>query len=223
MSFKQKQLTPAVDHRPADYNRAIVELGLKKAGLERDCEIKVREINELDQKRADIEAKIAKEEAIYNSMVLKPHAELKADLEQKISGHKITLTNLLVNLDEIRITIAHDKKIVQDLSNEITDLKNQLVDNKEKLETAILKAKGELEIIRNKITQAAQELQLLSAQSEQAKRDFSATDQATKNAIQKQKDYEAFLERKTRDLQIWEDRLKPLFKEKFSNGEMKFV
>ena len=211
------------DTRPVDYNRAIVQLGLKKAELERDYEIKLREVNELDQKRTNIEEKIKKEQAIYDSMVLKPHAELKADLEEKISGHKVILIDLLANLDEIRGVIARDKQIIVDLTWKIEDLKKQIVDNEEKLKTAILKANEELVIIRNQIKNAVIELQLLLTKSEQAKKDFTIADQDTKNAIQKQKDYEAFLERKTRDLQIWEQRLSPLFKEKYPNGEMKFV
>jgi hypothetical protein len=204
-------------------DKEIAELQVKKASLYNDIEAAIKEINFLSSTKSAITKKIQEEQAVYDSMVIRPHAELAAELEQKKIAHQENLQNLNRKLELVIIEIEKQTKVLDNIYSRITEATANFEKKQMEFKKISSNFQTTLAAVKGKTQEAQIELKNILKQNDQAKKEI---EEAKKNIIAeqiKQNIYAASLERKAQDLAIWQKRLDPLFKNKYPQGEMKFI
>jgi len=220
--LKEAQPNPGSAYAgPSD--KEIADLQVKKAGLVNDISTAYGQLKILHAQSVDLQKKIAVEQKLYDSMVLQTTAEMQAELEKKVAAHQVILAELEKKLETVTIEIEKQTKFKDRLLSEIKDLDTELQKKQNSFAEEIKKSQSVLSGLNDQISSAQTELNIILVDSNKAKKEAEHAKADTVAYRIQQNDYAAFLDRKARDLAIWEKRLMPAFKEKYPDGEMKFV
>ena len=204
-------------------SKSTAQLQVEKANLINGLDQLRREVNDLSVRKNQLEMDISREQNLYDTMVLKTTAEMQADLEDRIEEAKKVLQDLMGELENVKIELASKNSLLNETKGELAKLKQEIDKANAEFQRNLEESKKILASVHKELESAQGRLSKIVKNIEKEKANEIAAKKNTEMYIQQQADYAKSLERKNRDLKIWQKRLDPLFKQKFPNGEMKFV
>ena len=206
-----------------EVSKTTAQLQVEKANLINGLDQLRREVNDLSVRKNQLEIEISREQNLYDTMVLKTTAEMQADLEDRVDQTKKVLQGLENQLEIVKLDLASKNSLLNDAKGELSKLKQKIDETNSQFQRELEEAKKTLASINTETEANQGRLSKILKNIEKEKANEIAAKKNTEMYIQQQADYARFLDRKNRDLKIWQERLDPLFKQKFPNGEMKFV
>lgn len=204
--------------------KTVAELQVEKATLFNDCERLRGEVNILSTQKTELEKKIEAEQNLYDDMVLKTTAEMQQEAEKKLEEIQANLQKLGTQYNDLLEQLKPKVTELASATEKLIGLNLEIENTREKFNQQIAEADKDLAVVLDKVAAANVELAGVMSDTDKAKKVLDETIKQTELEKNKQQDFVDFLERKERDLKIWEQRLLPAFKEKYPEAEeMQFV
>lgn len=204
-----------------NYQREIVDLGLKKVGLENEVEVKRGEVNDLDSKRAEIQKK--KEDLEENILVLEvKHDTNIGNFEKEIAEAKSLLGGVNQELEKLDIEKRYQESVVGDLAGQITDLEKQIEKKRIEMNELVQVKTQELKGIGNEIVAQTRVLDGLKKDTAVAVAKLEQTEKDDEAIKVQQKNEWDLINSQKADIEIWKKRLTPAFQKLTGfEGELK--